>query len=134
MALQSQSLSMSRNGTCKQAFVRFTAPRRSSFFALHQHCLAHRSHPSQLPASLAQGSDILPCLGQLDPFVGEATSKPDKMEKEKMEKDGKGEFLYHLVSSKSVRPTLLFVPSHVHHRPALGRFHFSHAHGMPLLA
>ena len=84
MDLPSQCQAM---GACKQAFIRFTAPRRNVFFALHQHCLPHRRHLSQLPALLAQGSEILPSLGQMDPFVGEAKSKPGQRRQHKQ--DGK---------------------------------------------
>ena len=67
----------------------FDSPRRAAmfFFALHQHCLPHRRHLSQLPALLAQGSEILPSLGQMDPFVGEAKSKPGQRRQHKQ--DGK---------------------------------------------
>ena len=84
MDLPSQCQAM---GACKQAFIRFTAPRCNVFFALHQHCLPHRRHLSQLPALLAQGSEILPSLGQMDPFVGEAKSKPGQRRQRKQ--DGK---------------------------------------------
>ena len=78
---------MSSNGSMQTSVHSIHRAAPQCFFALHQHCLPHRRHLSQLPALLAQGSEILPSLGQMDPFVGEAKSKPGQRRQHKQ--DGK---------------------------------------------